>query len=122
MLPKIHRLRATKDFENVTKNGVKVNTEIAVIYAIANPLTQKNSQTGLIVSKTVGNSVQRHKTSRQIRNVVQKMLKQIPNNIQIVIRALPKITEKDFSEIENILKINIIMIHNENWAFVFVLV
>ena len=64
MLPKIHRLRATKDFENVTKNGVKVNTEIAVIYAIANPLTQKNSQTGLIVSKTVGNSVQRHKTSR----------------------------------------------------------
>ncbi len=85
-----------------------ISLVIAVIYAIANPLTQKNSQTGLIVSKTVGNSVQRHKTSRQIRNVVQKMLKQIPNNIQIVIRALPKITEKDFSEIENILKLNIL--------------
>jgi len=27
MLPKIHRLRATKDFENVTKNGVKVNND-----------------------------------------------------------------------------------------------
>jgi len=50
MLPKKHRLNLSKDFEKVTKNGVKVNTEIALIYAIANPLTQTNSQIGLIVS------------------------------------------------------------------------
>lgn len=104
MLPKKHRLSRSKDFEKVTKNGVKVNTEIAVIYAIANPLTQINSEIGLIVSKIVGNSVVRHKVSRQIRNVVKKILNKIPNNIQIVIRALPKINEKDFFEIENILE------------------
>ena len=103
MLPKKHRLNLSKDFEKVTKNGVKVNTEIAVIYAIANPLTQTNSQIGLIVSKIVGNSVIRHKVSRQIRNVVKKIINNIPNNIQIVVRALPKINEKDFFEIENIL-------------------
>ena len=104
MLPKKHRLSRTKDFEKVTKNGVKVNTEIAVIYAIANPLTQNNSEIGLIVSKIVGNSVVRHKVSRQIRNVVKKIINKIPNNIQIVIRALPKINEKDFFEIENVLE------------------
>ncbi len=103
MLPKKHRLNLSKDFEKVTKKGVKVNTEIAIIYAIANPLTQTNSQIGLIVSKIVGNSVVRHKVSRQIRNVVKEVLNKIPNNIQIVIRALPKINEIEFLEIENVL-------------------
>jgi RNase P protein component len=32
------------------------------------------------------------------------MLNKIPNNMQIVIRALPKINEKDFLELENILE------------------
>ena len=80
MLPKKHRLNLSKDFEKVTKNGVKVNSEIAVIYAIANPLTQTNSQIGLIVSKIVGNSVVRHKVSRQIRNVVKKILKPLDDS------------------------------------------
>jgi ribonuclease P protein component len=74
-----------------------------VIYALANPTSQKNSQVGLIVSKVVGNSVVRHKVSRHIRNVVKEILETIPGNIQIVIRALPAITEKEFTEINKIL-------------------
>jgi ribonuclease P protein component len=74
-----------------------------VIYALANPTSQKNSQVGLIVSKVVGNSVVRHKVSRHIRNVVKEILETIPGNIQIVIRALPAITEKDFAELQKIL-------------------
>jgi ribonuclease P protein component len=74
-----------------------------VIYALANPTSQKNSQVGLIVSKVVGNSVVRHKVSRHIRNVVKEILETIPGNIQIVIRALPAITEKDFVELNKIL-------------------
>lgn len=103
MLPKKNRLTSTKDFQNVTKTGVRVYSDVAVIYALANPTSQKNSEIGLIVSKVVGNSVVRHKVSRQIRNVVKEMLETIPGNIQIVIRALPAITEKDFSEINKIL-------------------
>ena len=103
MLPKKNRLTSTKDFQNVTKTGVRVYSDVAVIYALANPTSQKNSEIGLIVSKVVGNSVVRHKVSRQIRNVVKEMLETIPGNIQIVIRALPAITDKDFSEINKIL-------------------
>ena len=103
MLPKKNRLTSTKDFQNVTKTGVRVYSDVAVIYALANPTSQKNSEIGLIVSKVVGNSVVRHKVSRQIRNVVKEILQTIPGNIQIVIRALPAITEKDFSEINKIL-------------------
>ena len=70
---------------------------------LANPTIQKNSQVGLIVSKVVGNSVVRHKVSRHIRNIVKDLLETIPGNIQIVIRALPAITEKDFKELNKIL-------------------
>lgn len=103
MLPKKNRLTSTKDFQNVTKTGVRVYSDVAVIYALANPTSQKNSEIGLIVSKVIGNSVVRHKVSRQIRNVVKEILETIPGNIQIVIRALPAITDKDFSEINKIL-------------------
>ena len=103
MLPKQNRLTSTKDFQNVTKTGVRVYSDVAVIYALANPTSQKNSQVGLIVSKVVGNSVVRHKVSRHIRSVVKDLLETIPGNIQIVIRALPAITEKDFTELNKIL-------------------
>ena len=99
MLPKINRLTSAKDFQTVTKTGVRVYRDVAVIYALANPTSQKNCKIGLIVSKIVGNSVIRHKTSRQIRNVMKDLIPQIPGNIQIIIRALPEITTKDFSEI-----------------------
>ena len=107
MLPKKHRLTSTKDFQNVTKTGVRVYSDIAVIYALANPTSQKNSEIGLIVSKVVGNSVVRHKVSRHIRNIIKEILETIPGNIQIVIRALPAITEKEFVEIKKILSDNI---------------
>jgi ribonuclease P protein component len=103
MLPKINRLTSSKDFQTVTKNGVRVYSDAAVIYALANPTSQKNAQVGFIVSKVVGNSVVRHKVSRHIRNVVKEILETIPGNIQIVIRALPAITEKEFVEINKIL-------------------
>lgn len=41
MLPKQNRLTSTKDFQNVTKTGVRVYSDIAVIYALANPTSQK---------------------------------------------------------------------------------
>ena len=103
MLPKINRLTSSKDFQNITKTGVRVYSDAAVVYALANPTSQKNAQVGFIVSKLVGNSVVRHKVSRHIRNVVKDLLETIPGNIQIVIRALPAITEKDFIELNKIL-------------------
>ena len=103
MLPKINRLTSSKDFQNITKTGVRVYSDAAVIYALANPTSQKNAQVGFIVSKLVGNSVVRHKVSRQLRNIVKETLETIPGNIQIVIRALPKVTEIEFSELSKII-------------------
>jgi len=103
MLPKINRLISSKDFQNITKTGVRVYSDIAVIYALANPTSQKNAQVGFIVSKLVGNSVVRHKISRQLRNIVNETLLNIPGNIQIVIRALPKVTEIEFNELSKMI-------------------
>ena len=44
---------------------------------------------GLIVSKAVGNAVARHQLSRRLRHTCRELLPTIPNNVDIVIRALP---------------------------------
>jgi len=65
MLPKINRLTSSKDFQNITKTGVRVYS--------------------------------------QLRNIVNETLETIPGNIQVVIRALPKVTEIEFSELSKII-------------------
>jgi len=110
MLPKAYRLTKAKDFQNVTKKGVRVHSDIATIYAILNPVKQKNFTLGLIVSKVVGNSVVRHKVSRQLRNIVKEITLEIPQNIDLVIRTTPKFLEKTFEENKKTIKENILKV------------
>jgi ribonuclease P protein component len=44
---------------------------------------------GLVVAKTVGNSVQRHRVTRRLRHVARSVLADLNPADQIVIRALP---------------------------------
>lgn len=44
---------------------------------------------GLIVGRSVGGSVQRHRVSRRIRGALRKVISEVPQGSLIVIRALP---------------------------------
>jgi ribonuclease P protein component len=44
---------------------------------------------GLVVSKSVGNAVQRHRVSRMLRHVAQGVVAELGAGDKIVIRALP---------------------------------
>ncbi len=44
---------------------------------------------GLVVSKSVGNAVQRHQVSRRLRHVMRTMLDDLDTADRVVIRALP---------------------------------
>jgi len=46
------------------------------------------SRVGLIINKSVGGSVSRHRIARQIRHAMSGYLQSLPNNTQIVIRVL----------------------------------
>ena len=106
MLSQENRLYRSSDFRRVVRTGVKVTCGHVVVYAARqdndkelaasvtgshpHSATSENPpRVGLIVSKAVGNAVARHQLSRRLRHTCRELLPTIPNNVDIVIRALP---------------------------------
>lgn len=51
-------------------------------------MTDTPAQAGLIISKSVGGSVVRHKVARQIRHSLREHLGSLPAGSNVVVRAL----------------------------------
>lgn len=52
-------------------------------------MTNAPAQVGLIISKSVGGSVVRHRVARQLRHIFKDLLGLLPRGAHIVVRALP---------------------------------
>ena len=59
-------------------------------------MTNTPAQAGLIISKTVGGSVVRHKVARQLRHLLKGQLKDLPTGTHVVVRALTGSAGQDF--------------------------
>jgi len=96
VLPAYARLTSPQDFARTTKSGLRVTTQHFVGYlyiptALVNPYTQEvlsQTKAGLIIGKSVGGSVRRHRVSRQIRHALAPLLINFPTGSLIVIRGL----------------------------------
>lgn len=66
-------------------------------------MTNTPAQAGLIISKSVGGSVVRHRVARQLRHTLKDLLALLPIGAQIVVRALPgsagQNLEKDLNQL-----------------------
>ena len=87
MLPNSARIKNSSDFARVTKAGKRIATDSLIGYLL---LDNSNHQPrlGLIVSKSIGNSVVRHRIARQIRHAVKDQLNSLPVGSLMVIRAI----------------------------------
>ena len=91
MLPKNARLTASADFARTTKSGTRVTSENFVGYLYISPVTnQESPKCGLIVNKSIGGSVARHKLARKLRHAVVPQIAKLPGGSLLVIRALAK--------------------------------
>lgn len=89
MLPKNARITTPADFSRVTKSGIRSTTESFVGYLYIQPASSDSqSRAGLIVGKSAGGSVQRHRLSRQLRHLIASELSKFPEGSLLVIRAL----------------------------------
>lgn len=96
MLPKDARLTLSSDFARTTKSGSRATTDHFVGYLYIQPtqnLAAENPasvspKAGLIISKAVGGSVQRHRLARKLRHAIAPHLSMLPTNSLLVIRAL----------------------------------
>ena len=99
MLPQGARLTASSDFARATKSGVRVTTQHFVGYLYISPVTNKDSaKCGLIINKTVGGSVKRHRLARKIRHAVAPHIASLPTGSLLVIRALKEDGDRNVSE------------------------
>jgi ribonuclease P protein component len=88
VLPASNRLRSSKDFARTTKAGHRVTTPSLVLYLLTHNDFAEAPQFGLIVNKSIGGSVIRHRVARHIRHALRERISSFPNNTQIVVRVL----------------------------------
>ncbi len=102
MLAKSARLTESGDFARATKSGIRYSSANFVGYLYLTQLDQP-ARAGLIISKTVGSSVARHRLARKIRHCIFDHYAQLPTGSLLVIRGLNKAADADCkSEIETI--------------------
>lgn len=99
MLAKSARLTASSDFARATKSGIRVTSEHFASYLYISPVTNHDSaKCGLIISKSVGGSVARHRLARKIRHAVAPFIETLPTGSLLVIRALKQDGDKNIAE------------------------
>jgi ribonuclease P protein component len=88
VLPLSARLTSPQEFARTTKSGLRVTSQHFVGYLYVNPASNDQPRAGLIIGKSVGGSVRRHRVSRQIRHAIAAHLSSFPQGSLIVIRGL----------------------------------
>lgn len=90
MLPKKARLTTSEDFAKATKSGLRLTSANLVGYLYISPVTNINlpAKCGLIINKSVGGSVMRHRIARQLRHDLAPLVDTFPTNSLFVVRVL----------------------------------
>lgn len=94
MLPKESRLTSKVDFAQVTKSGLRLTSSNLVGYLYISPVVnlldnnEVSAKCGLIINKSVGGSVMRHRIARQLRHDLAPIVATLPANSLFVVRVL----------------------------------
>jgi ribonuclease P protein component len=90
VLPAQYRMTRSADFGLTVNRGVRAAQPDLVVHALHMPDDVSCApKIGLVVSKSVGSSVQRHAVSRKLRHVARGVITELRPGDRIVIRALP---------------------------------
>jgi ribonuclease P protein component len=82
-------MRLSREFDAAVKNGVRTAQPDLVVHVHRGSDCGAGPRVGLIVAKSVGSAVERHRVSRRLRHAVRGMLTDLDQCDQVVIRALP---------------------------------
>lgn len=94
-------IKKNRDFVRVYHHGKSYANKYLVMYVLKNDLVE--NRFGITVSKKVGNSVVRHRTTRLIRESIRLHLNEFEKGLDIVIVARHTAKGRKFLEIESAL-------------------
>jgi ribonuclease P protein component len=88
VLPAQYRMTRSAEFGTTVSLGVRAVQPDLVVHA-RRSAEADGPRIGLVVAKSVGNAVTRHRVSRQLRHVARSVLDDLDARDRVVIRALP---------------------------------
>jgi ribonuclease P protein component len=79
------------DFGATVSQGVRAVQPDLVVHALrsSDDNSDRGPRIGLVVSKSVGSAVQRHRVARRLRHVARTVINELDPADRVVIRALP---------------------------------
>jgi ribonuclease P protein component len=87
-------MRRGEDFSRTTKTGHRVSSPSLTLYFLTHDQLPLSSRVGLIINKSVGGSVTRHRIARQLRHAMAAHLAALPPHTQVVVRVIK--TQDDY--------------------------
>jgi len=108
MLPKVHRVRKTHEYDKIYRNSKRISSNSFLLYCRYISDKQKNSNThiqyprlGFVASKKVGNAIYRNKAKRLLREAIRQMFPNLKASFEGILLASPNINTSNFDDIHN---------------------
>jgi ribonuclease P protein component len=91
VLPARYRMTRSTEFGATVSQGVRAVQPDLVVHALRSDddTADGGPRIGLVVAKSVGSAVQRHRVARRLRHVALSMIDELEPADRVVIRALP---------------------------------
>ena len=102
MLPASARLRKSSEISAVMKSGTRFSAKLVVLHVAIG--SNEHTKVAFAVGKNVGNSVVRHKVTRQLRHAITPLIASFPTGSHVVVRALPDSSQASFTQLSENLK------------------
>jgi ribonuclease P protein component len=99
VLPRLLRMRSSKDFRRTTRRGLRVSRPTLIVHAVHAPddvastrdaVGRSSPRVGFVVSGALGNAVTRNRVKRRLRHLAAAHVADTPVGIDIVVRAQPR--------------------------------
>ncbi|QUR69486.1 ribonuclease P protein component [Mycobacterium spongiae] len=91
MLSARNRMRRSTDFDMTVKRGRRTVQPNLIVHALpgSDCDVRTGPRIGLIVAKSVGSAVERHRVARRLRHVARSIVSELHESDRVVIRARP---------------------------------
>ncbi len=99
-------MRRSAEFGDTVKYGMRMSQpDLVVHFRRASHGDDAGApHVGLIIAKSVGSAVERHRVARRLRHVARMMLADLDESDRVVIRALPSSRDASFTRLEQQLR------------------
>jgi ribonuclease P protein component len=112
VLPARYRMRLSTEFGSTVKCGERAAERDLVVHARrCEDEADPGPRIGLVVGKSVGTAVERHRVARRLRGVARTFLSELDPADRIVIRALPSSRSAVSARLERELRACLVRTH-----------